>query len=565
MRNILLPSTTAEEQNQNTFIGKECEIELHAGDEVFELLAERSIQSGWDTLYDLCPWSTVFQSRSFVTTWYQIYGKEYEPILIKSVEEGKLNGLLTLARNKKGLIFGAGESQSEYHVWLATDVNGEIFIRKALVEIFKRFKGCQILLKYIPGKAPMKWVKQDPVLKKRCIIRACKQPLMKIDGGYFTSELRKKNRREKINRLKRKGELKFERVTDIKAFSSILEELIIQFDFRKMAMYNTSFFLNDSRRKKFLVSLFQQDLLHATVLRLNEEIIASNVGATGNSWVHLQGINTHSPSYAKYSPGILHFLMLGKLLADEGIAIFDLTPGEDAYKDELATHYDLTHEIRIFGSWSDHIKSTFFQHFKKVMWGIGIKPATLRKIKKRSIIFREQIAHAKKDGILVLMKSIIKQAGLPEEAREYVAQLDEIIKLPNLLGINKNSLLDLLEIETHQTLTTRREFLENAMHRFEALQSVYTFCKDGLLLCCVWLSYDNSTTSSIALLQGFYCHPFGRTLLQSFVVTVAAALTAERKESHIYAITTSRDKMYGQELEAIGFKSLVNSPHINKL
>jgi hypothetical protein len=59
------------------------EIEMHAGDEVFELLAEKSIQLGWDTLYKLCPWATVFQSRLFVTTWYQIYGKEYEPILIR--------------------------------------------------------------------------------------------------------------------------------------------------------------------------------------------------------------------------------------------------------------------------------------------------------------------------------------------------------------------------------------------------------------------------------------------------------------------------------------------------
>jgi hypothetical protein len=223
---------------------------------------------------------------------------------------------LTLARNKKGLIVAAGESLSEYHVWLATDPNGEVFIRKALVEIFKRFKGCEILLRYIPGKAPMKWANEDPVLKERCILRAYKQPLIKIDDAYFTTELRKKNRREKINRLKRKGELKFERITDSKVFASILDELIIQFDFRKMAMYNTPFFLSDPLRKKFLFSLFEQDLLHATVLKLNEEIIASNIGTTGNNSVHLQGINTHSPLYAKYSPGILHFLMLGKLLAD---------------------------------------------------------------------------------------------------------------------------------------------------------------------------------------------------------------------------------------------------------
>src|SRR5687768_18143535 len=55
------------------------------------------------------------------------------------------------------------------------------------------------------------------------------------------------------------------------------------------------------------------------------------------SWLHLQGINSFAAAYARYSPGIIHFLLLGKLLAEEGVAVFDLTPGADAYKDTLAT------------------------------------------------------------------------------------------------------------------------------------------------------------------------------------------------------------------------------------
>jgi hypothetical protein len=48
MYNISLSTTVVKEQNQNTIICQAGEIELHAGDEVFELLAERSIQVGWD-------------------------------------------------------------------------------------------------------------------------------------------------------------------------------------------------------------------------------------------------------------------------------------------------------------------------------------------------------------------------------------------------------------------------------------------------------------------------------------------------------------------------------------
>jgi hypothetical protein len=239
----------------------------------------------------------------------------------------------------------------------------------------------------------------------------------------------------------------------------------------------------------------------------------------------------------------------------EGVAVFDLTPGENSYKDELATDYDLTYDISIYSNLSDHLKFTLVEHLKKTMFGIGINSAALQKIKRRILIFREKIVHAKKEGLLFSIKSIIRQVGLPGEARKYVAQPEEIRQHPDLLFINKNNLLDLLQVKTQQTLTTRRDFLENAMHRFQSSQSVYTYCRDKLLLCCVWISYDDSSTSSGSLLQGFYCHPSGQTLLQSFLVTVASAVTAERKESPIYAITTSSDRMYKQTLEAIGFKS----------
>jgi hypothetical protein len=61
--------------------------------------------------------------------------------------------------------------------------------------------------------------------------------------------------------------------------------------------------------------------------------------------VHLQGINSHSPFYSKHSPGILHFLMLGVALAEEGIPVFDLTPGgADGYKAILANRQETAYE-----------------------------------------------------------------------------------------------------------------------------------------------------------------------------------------------------------------------------
>jgi hypothetical protein len=65
----------------------------------------------------------------------------------------------------------------------------------------------------------------------------------------------------------------------LKFFSSIFDELTAQYDFRKAAMYNKAPFRKDPLKKKFLLALFEQQILHVTVLKLNDEIIASNVAA----------------------------------------------------------------------------------------------------------------------------------------------------------------------------------------------------------------------------------------------------------------------------------------------
>ena len=279
-------------------------IEILIDDEAFTLLSNIDFLDSWDALYNSCSWATVYQSKEFVSTWYKMYHKEYLPIVVQGVTSGKLTGLLTLAKNKSGLIIGAGASYAEYQVWLAAVADQGSFIKNALLKIKKRFPGCDIQLKFIPGKTPLDWVETQTIWKRRCILRVYQQPLMIINEVSIAKELRKNN--NKINRLKRLGDLKFEHVTDYQIFSSILDELAIQFDFRKGAMYNKTPFQKDSLRKKFFLALFEYNILHTTVLKLNDEIIASNVGAMGNNRVQLHGINTHAPFYAKSTRGILH-------------------------------------------------------------------------------------------------------------------------------------------------------------------------------------------------------------------------------------------------------------------
>ncbi|AKD04395.1 GNAT family N-acetyltransferase [Pontibacter korlensis] len=478
---------------------------MSEGYAVFDLLYDKEFQDAWDKLYENCAWATVFQKRTFVTSWYQIYSKIYLPLIIYRVGGGRLTGILTLTKSTRGLITGAGAAQAEYQVWLTSSDDGGGFIKQALSLIRKRYPKDRVQLKYIPGKAYVAWAKTDSYWSKRCFLRAFRQPLILADEEKLLAELRKKNRREKINRLKRLGELEFKRIKDCSEFTSIFDELALQFDFRKEAMFNRSFFRDDSYRKDFLVSLFKNNLLHVTVLKVNGEVIASNVGAVGKGSVHLQGINSHAPSYARYSPGILHFLMLGRLLSEEGILVFDLTPGADAYKDALATDYAEAYQIDVV-SRAEKLEMisalTLVGKAKATALRLGVKPEKIKGLKYDYLLFKERLEGFKKLGLGTVLSNGYRlfKGGLKEQ----VYLLDETM-CANSAGsaevIKCCSLNDLLAYAPASQDTTRWDFLKEAMRKLENGEQSYTWCREGRLIACAWYNVSKEANMNTPLLK----------------------------------------------------------------
>jgi hypothetical protein len=530
-------------------------IELFEGKAAWQQLSNESFLSGWEKLFEDCPWATVFQSRAFITTWYNTYQQTYIPLFIVSYEGHNLTGLLFLAKAEDGQIIGAGDSQAEYQVWLAKENNGNEFIGKALKLVGSHFPNKKVQLKYIPGNAPMHWVNESEFFKKRCLVKVFKQPLLKIKEEHFVNELQKKNRREKVNRLKRMGTLKFERVIEYAEFEAILDKLALQFDFRKKAVYNTAVFREDPKRKAFLLSLFEQGLLHATILKLNEEIIASNVGVTGKSWVHLQGVNTHAPSFARYSPGILHLLMLGKQLASEGVTVFDLTPGDDPYKGQLATDYSEAFHLVVSSSYqrlASRLKLAAAEQLKKLLLSIGFTPS---KIKWQSWKLRERYQHILKEGLPFSIKYFISKIVASNKESVYAFQHDQVLPSYEGVTINKNALSDLLCFDPKGSALNAWAFFEDAMRRFEDGETSFSYCEGGQLQACIWLAGAKSSKTYLApILKGFYCHPKMESQRNVLLSIIEAAVATDQASNVIYAHLNGNDKSISQTLEIIGFK-----------
>ncbi|WP_186756793.1 GNAT family N-acetyltransferase [Echinicola salinicaeni] len=521
------------------------EIELLFGEEVLKRLSRSDISELWNPLIDACPWATAFQRLEFVSSWYELYQKEYTPILILETIADKITGIFPLALDKRKHLIGAGADQAEYQVWVYQTTNCQYFLDRSLHMLWNKISPEAIHLKYLPEGIPLETFSQKHFWKKRSQIKVHRHPILSTFSEKPYLEIKKKNKREKLNRLKRQGELQFIKINEWNEFTEILDELIIQSDFRKGAVYNRMLFKVDPLRRDFMMGLFKNRLLHVSLLKLNEEIIASNVGVMGKNWVHLQGINTHSPFYAKHSPGILHFLMLAQDLKAENIEIFDLTPGADTYKSSLASEFKTAYELTIqspskvlINEW----KNNFIINTKKQLKGIGYNEARLRKIKSHLLFVKNKWKHLLKQGpLLHLQKAYSNKMS---KTSVQIIVINNKIKNDTTLNIQKNNLNDLLKYEANHETLPMQAFLMDCMKKFEEGQECWTYVKEGKLQTLAWfteipknslITADQIKLSNLnGIFQEFYLGNKGNNHIKPFILKLISLKTIEGKELLFY-------------------------------
>jgi hypothetical protein len=530
-------------------------VEVLTGKEVLPLLSDVNFIKEWDNLYQRCPWGTVFQSSAFVSTWYQHYVDQHCPILVISRHEGKLTGLLPLAAGISDLgIAGAGGYDAYYHTWLTHAHHGESFITAALHVIRKHFPGQDIILKYIPLGAPVAWLEHDPIWSTRCVIRTFSRPLLDLSDPDTDKFIRKKNFREQYNRLKKLGNVYLEPVQDIDRFSSIIDQLADQYDFRKTATHNIRPFRDNPLKKRFLLDLFRKGILITSVLRVNEEIAAGLIATTGkDGWVHGAGINTHAPTYSKYSPGYLIMQLFGVQLKQDGFAVLDITPGGHAYKERHANAHDSVIELRV----TNNIKAQNFRLFFKVKEVLkarlqtrGINPQQLR----RALTPWLSMANDR-HSVLDKLFRLSSVGSLHPKANIKVFALT----LPsssgsNAYSIRKNSLQDLLNYSPQANGLSECKFISRATELYETGHWSYSYSENGVLQCLVWHApqiaaslelkpipgISNTSLPSIAvLLQDVYYHPAASDKLLLFMTELATELVASSGDNTVYLIGTS--------------------------
>lgn len=502
------------------------------GSEALDCVYSKEFQSRWKALHDCCPWATACQHPDFVEPWYELYYTRFMPVVVVGESaDGTLAGLLTLASGRNGgKLTGAGEQQAEYQGWLQTPDADSRFIVDAIAAIRVRFPDVDLSLKYLPPGIPLDWL--DGV--KLCVLHAHPRPLMRADAAAMARQRNKKNHRQNYNRLKRLGEVGFERVVEHDHFVRVFDDMCIQYDFRQAALYWSMPFSNDPIKKRFYLELHKRGLLHTTILTVGDKIAASHIGLLSEKRaVHL-GINTYDPALAAHSPGNLLLAMLGVHLAEEEMPVLDLTPGGDGYKEHFATEHDSVCELTIYGDAARRLKTETLLHAKKRL-----------KARMRTAGYRT----ADLLGAVEKLK-ILKPSGLRELAEKLRVRLTSrpcelqhrqrpgavaVKKLP----ISRNCLHDVLKFDAAGSPAAYWEFLGTVMKRMERSHHLFSFVQGDALRMFCWVRLGTAEPAAgddSFVLYDLYVHRQwdDHELVQSFVEQMLAELKEQKSDAGVY-------------------------------
>jgi CelD/BcsL family acetyltransferase involved in cellulose biosynthesis len=450
-------------------------MEICRSDDVFARLADPVFQAFWDSLYECCPWRTVFQSRSFVATWYEHYRSSYEPILIFSTDRAA-PGLLPLA-GRPGEIVIAGAHQAEYQAWLAPEGDAE-FLPQALSLLDERGGLRSLGFKYLPAGFPI-----QVLPKGRSEVQAISRPLMRVNPpDHLAQSLKKKSNKSRLNGLRQRGELVLDVITDDRLFEELFDELILMYDFRQGAVNNSVPFEEDKHKKAFHIALAKlPGLMHCSVLRSGKEIVAGLLGLCTGDTVH-SGVFAHSPLYGKYSPGKLHLLLLGLQMQKDGFAFLDLTPGGSEWKDRFATDHDEVYRATVYLTGGAALRNSLNVRLvgaaKKAALRVSLTPERIR----QSI---GPLNRLRPKSLLGQFRSWLSSRT---EMRVYRLPGRGIKAVPNSGAIAKDNIRHLLLFRPLASSQTRSKFLSTALQRLEGgLQHFYSREQDGKLVEYCWL------------------------------------------------------------------------------
>ncbi|MEX2566362.1 MAG: GNAT family N-acetyltransferase [Cyclobacteriaceae bacterium] len=477
------------------------EIRFLEGDSVCQLLKDSEFMGKLNALYQESKNKTIFQSPGFIKSWYLTKILEFSPIAVISLSANRLEGAVFFAvkrersgkvKKYKAKIVGVGEYDAEYQTWLVREGKEKEFLPKVFDLISNTYPKCKMVFRFIPYPECLSWLDENQYWKKSSVVQACRRPLMQMSHPDLNAVFKKKRFKAKYNRFNRAGKMELEEITELNRFKEVFDEVMVLYDFRQGSLFNKTPTKSNPLRGPLFFSLFEQNMLHVTVLKLDEDITSCIIGMKSEKWMHLSGLITYSPFYSKLSPGMVHLFILGKYLKNQGYEYFDLTPGDDGYKERMATNTDDVYELTVCKDTVFKSKRQLRKKFHRLLLSNGIRPMTFNLEIQRSKHFIQKKLNQIKNKIFPTKNNSFSNTAGPIE-------------------FEKNNIKHLLAYNDPLG-TSRWDFLSFAFNKVESGETFLSWTDDKRLLACIWFTVSSNQTeeegqSATFLQTDSYIHP----------------------------------------------------------
>lgn len=451
-------------------------VKIIRGDDALKYASDEAFLSKWKSLAENTAHKTVFQQSEFVSLWFHHYQQYFEPILVIGFSESEqLVGLIPLAIEKKsGILTQAGAQLAEYSGWLCVPSQSDAFLSKAFKAIKSDITFSQWKWTYIAPGTDTSWLRSSK-LKSIGIyaqFESMDSPILDLhDEEKLKKVLKNKSVKSKINRLKRKGELKIERITEQSRAFELMDQVTDLVNFRHESAHHDAAFEDDQLQRSFYEAR-SSNLKdnHFSVLWAGEKLLAFHYGYIDEDTIYI-GLSAFDPTESKHSPGVIFLIYLANLLIEEGIRYIDLTPGGDEYKERFSNTHNVLYIPTIHTSMLEQSKQSLKNNCKSLaMNALKICNIDKDQIKKRFTKESKTKTYSQNDFDLYSIKS----------DRYEIKQSHQ--------NINIQSYSDLLDYKQGDNGISRQMILSDATYRFSREDTLFTSHQGSQLHAFSWLS-----------------------------------------------------------------------------
>lgn len=312
----------------------------------------------WDELLDGDPFTTVFQTREWITAWWEAYGRPGRMLLLLLTEGETLIGIAPLVRRavdgEDEIVF-IGQGRADYLDFIAREADRPRVTRAVLAALHDEPDWSLARLRNIAAASPT--ALQLPAAARECKLRVMRDPdevcpALLRGGPQPTPDalLRKYRVRRAGNVFRRMGRFEVIDLDSIEAARAQLPDFFDQHVRRWQGTETPSLFRDPANRafyERMVEHLFPTGRLLFSVARLDDRPIAYHFGFDSDGRVFWYK-PSFEPDFAPQSPGTTLLEHLIRHVVDHGRKELDFTVGAEPFKQRYANAERRNANFRVF-------------------------------------------------------------------------------------------------------------------------------------------------------------------------------------------------------------------------